>query len=71
MDLSGNALTAVPAGIGLLGALEQLNLRDNTIASLPIELLQLTNLTNLELEGNSMLQPVVEIGLVDGTRRIF
>eukprot|EP01050_Picozoa_sp_SAG11_P000376 SAG11_NODE_11_length_27870_cov_16.327428_3_plen_1940_part_00 len=71
LDLSGNALTTVPAGIGLLGALKRLNLCDNSITNLPIELLQLTNLTNLELEGNSMLQPVVEIGLVDGTRGIF
>ena len=61
--LEGLGLTgAVPAEVGRLSALKQLNLSDNQLTSVPAEIGQLTSLVNLDLSGNQLTSVPAEIG---------
>lgn len=57
LNLSGCGLQTVPRSIALLKSLERLDLSDNNIVSLPVELGELKNLTELNLEGNPLEYP--------------
>lgn len=52
LDLSGNALTGLPAELGQLKSLEVLNVSNNALTGLPMELGNLTQLRMLDLSGN-------------------
>jgi hypothetical protein len=55
LDLRGLKLAALPDSIGQLGALQDLNLGGNELASLPASLcVQLTALKKLNLSGNKL-----------------
>ena len=55
LDLSDNKLIFVPGNIKNLGKLESLNLANNSLSrTLPMEILELPNLKNLNLEGNNL-----------------
>ena len=57
VNLSGNELAAVPAGLEALRQLEAVDLRDNDLAELPLALLEgLPRLRRLRLEGNRRLE---------------
>ena len=62
MYLGGNQLTSVPAEIGQLTSLTELDLHDNQLTSLPAEIGQLTSLTELDLNGNQLTSLPAEIG---------
>ena len=52
LDVSGNQLSAVPAGLGQLRSLRTLELSRNDIEELPLHLTELEGLTRLDLHGN-------------------
>jgi Leucine-rich repeat (LRR) protein len=52
LDVSGNAMTGVPAEVGQLEDLETLDLSDNKLTGLPLELGNLKRLKTLDLSGN-------------------
>ncbi|MBD2500458.1 leucine-rich repeat domain-containing protein [Anabaena azotica] len=54
LDFSGKGLTKLPAEIGQLSNLSQLNLRDNQLTKLPAEIGQLSNLSQLNLRDNQL-----------------
>eukprot|EP01046_Picozoa_sp_COSAG06_P013609 COSAG06_NODE_827_length_12062_cov_46.356182_7_plen_440_part_00 len=57
VDLCGNELAEVPAGLESLRQLEAVDLRDNDLAELPLALLEgLPRLRRLRLEGNRRLE---------------
>jgi hypothetical protein len=57
VNLCGNELAAVPAGLEALRQLEAVDLRDNDLAELPLALLEgLPRLRRLRLEGNRRLE---------------
>ena len=59
---------AVPAEIGQLTSLRQLNLDGNQLTSLPAEIGQLTSLTRLDLHGNQLTSLPAEIGQLTSLR---
>ena len=57
VNLCGNELAAVPAGLEALRQLEAVDLRDNDLAELPLALLEgLPRLRRLRLQGNRRLE---------------
>ena len=63
LELEEFGLTgAVPAEIGRLSALRELNLDDNQLTSLPAEIGQLTSLEELYLDGNQLTSVPAESG---------
>lgn len=54
LDLSGNALTALPTELGMLTSLKELYLFDNHIGTIPPELGSLHQLQTLGIEGNPL-----------------
>ena len=54
VDLEDNQLTSLPAEIGQLASLRELNLRGNQLTSVPAEIGQLTSLTRLDLSANPL-----------------
>jgi hypothetical protein len=60
--LDGNGFTSLPARIGKLEKLTQLNLSQNQLASVPAELGQLTSLTQLSLRQNQLASVPAELG---------
>ena len=57
VNLCGNELAAVPAGLEALRQLEAVDLRDNNLSELPLALLEgLPRLRRLRLEGNRRLE---------------
>ena len=54
MYLDGNQLTSVPAEIGQLTSLRELDLGSNQLTSVPAEIGQLTSLRELCLDGNQL-----------------
>jgi hypothetical protein len=71
LDLSGQRLSVLPAGVRELRQLRWLSLRDNELAELPIELAELQNLKVLRLGGNPQLQTVAAIAAEKGTTAVF
>jgi hypothetical protein len=71
LDLSGQRLSVLPAGVRELRQLRWLSLRDNELAELPIELAELQNLKVLRLGGNPQLQTVAAIAAENGTTAVF
>ena len=65
-DLTG----AVPAEIGRLSALRELNLGDNELTSLPAEIGRLTSLRDLFLIGNQLTSVPAEIGQLTSLTRL-
>ena len=63
-------LLAVPAVIGQLTSLEQLNLRGNKLTSLPAEIGQLTSLEQLNLGGNKLTSLPVEVGQLTSLKEL-
>jgi leucine-rich repeat protein SHOC2 len=61
---------AVPAEIGRLSALRQLDLTHNQLTSLPAEIGQLTSLEGLYLVGNELTSLPVEIGQLTSLTRL-
>ena len=57
-----NRLTSLPAEIGQLTALRELNLEGNPLTSVPAEIGQLTSLRELNLNGNELTSLPAEIG---------
>lgn len=53
LNLSGNALTGLPAELGQLQHLEVLDVSNNQLTGLPLELGNLTQLRILDLRGNT------------------
>ena len=71
LDLDELGLTgAVPAKIGRLSALRELNLGANQLTSLPAEIGQLTSLTRLDLGDNYLTSLPPEIGLLTSLERL-
>ena len=69
LELEEFGLTgAVPAEIGRLSALRELNLSDNQLTSLPAEIGQLTSLEELNLSGNQLTSVPAEIGQLTSLR---
>ena len=66
-DLTG----AVPAEIGRLSALRELNLGDNELTSLPAEIGRLTSLRDLFLIGNQLTSVPAEIGQLTALQRLY
>eukprot|EP01043_Picozoa_sp_COSAG02_P066053 COSAG02_NODE_10157_length_2007_cov_1.589099_1_plen_563_part_01 len=62
LDLGANDLTRLPAEIGKLANLQTLKLRDNDLAELPPELLELGSLVFLDLGANDLTRLPPEIG---------
>ena len=63
LELEDFGLTgAVPAEIGQLMSLRELDLRDNQLTTVPAEIGQLTALTELSLSGNQLTSLPAEIG---------
>ena len=60
-SLNDNKLTSVPAEIGQLTALRELNLNNNKLTSVPAEIGQLTSLTVLYINGNQLTSLPAEI----------
>ncbi len=60
--LGDNQLTALPAEIGNLTALKDLDLGDNQLTSLPLEIWNLTTLRSLDLSSNQLTSLPAEIG---------
>ncbi len=56
LNLSGNSLSTLPAGMGNLTALETLYLSDNAFTTLPAGLFAMTNLSTLRLDGNPLTE---------------
>ena len=71
LDLSGQRLTHLPAGVLSLTKLRWLSLRDNDLAELPPELAQLRRLATLDLAGNPRLQAVEAICHEKGVSAVF
>ena len=71
LDLSGQRLSVLPAGVRELRQLRWLSLCDNELAELPIELAELQNLKVLRLGGNPQLQTVAAIAAEKGTTAVF
>jgi Leucine-rich repeat (LRR) protein len=63
--LSNNQLTGVPAEVGQLSNLENLNLSNNQLTGLPYELGNLGNLKLLNISGNDYSQQDLNIILKD------
>ena len=69
LELEEFGLTgAVPAEIGRLSALKELDLDDNQLTSLPAEIGQLTSLEELNLVGNQLTSVPAEIGQLTSLR---
>jgi leucine-rich repeat protein SHOC2 len=66
-DLTG----AVPAEIGRLSALRELNLGDNELTSLPAEIGRLTSLRDLFLIGNQLTSVPADIGQLTSLTRLW
>ncbi len=64
LDLSGNRLTSAAESFGNVISLEELNLSDNQLTSLPDWLGKLTNLKALYLSGNRLTRLTKSIGNV-------
>ena len=62
LDLSGNDITIIPAGIGNLVKLSQLIFANNQIATIPAEIEKLTNLEVMDLSQNQIATIPVGIG---------
>jgi hypothetical protein len=71
LDLSGQRLTHLPAGVLSLKKLQWLSLRDNDLAELPPELTQLRSLAVLHLGGNPRLRAVEAIAREKGVSAVF
>ena len=72
LELQNFGLTgALPAEIGRLSALRQLNLEDNQLTSLPAEIGQLTSLEWLRLDGNLLMSVPAEIGQITSLRGLW
>ena len=71
LDLSGQRLAALPAGVLSLTKLRWLSLRDNDLAELPLELAELRGLATLDLGGNPRLQAVAAIARDKGVSAVF
>ena len=71
LDLEDFSLTgAVPAEVGRLSALIQLNLNSNQLTSVPAEIGQLTSLTWLNLYDNKLTSLPAEIGQLISLREL-
>ncbi|MEM1185406.1 MAG: COR domain-containing protein [Planctomycetota bacterium] len=62
LDLSGLGLESVPAGLGSLTSLTELNLNDNQLSLVPAELGSLTSLRGLRLASNQLSSVPAELG---------
>ena len=72
LELQNFGLTgALPAEIGRLSALRQLNLEDNQLTSLPAEIGQLTSLRLLRLGGNRLTSLPAEIGQLTSLTKLW
>jgi len=72
LDLEDFSLTgAVPAEVGRLSALIQLNLNSNQLTSVPAEIGQLTALRELNLNSNQLTSVPAEIGQLTALRELY
>ena len=73
LKLEGISLTgAVPAEIGRLNALRQLNFGNNQLTSIPAQIWQLTSLEGLDLISDNQLTSLpAEIGQLTSLRRLY
>ena len=72
LKLEGISLTgAVPAEIGRLSALRQLNFGNNQLTSIPAQIWQLTSLEGLDLSDNQLTSLPAEIGQLTSLRRLY
>ena len=62
---------ALPAEIGRLSALRQLDLEHNQLTSVPAEIGQLASLTRLNLEDNQLTSVPAEIGQLTSLRELY
>ena len=70
LDLRGNKLTALPAEIGQLSVLKDVNLSDNRLRSVPPGFWQLVSLQELNLGFNRLTSLPAEIGLLISLKRL-
>lgn len=63
-------LTVLPESIGTLTALEKLFVSGNSLKTVPPELAQLVNLTELDLSSNEIAELPAQIGNMTGLRKL-
>ncbi len=70
LEVDNRAITTIPASIGLLKNLKELNIHTNELTSLPPEIGQLENLETLILEFNKITSLPDEIGQLQKLRHL-
>ena len=71
LDLSGNVLENLSAGIGDFKHLENLNLEGNQLISLPAAIGKLTKLKSLRLSGNALRSLPSELAMLSELKVLF
>jgi Leucine-rich repeat (LRR) protein len=71
INISGNLLFSLPAEIGQLKNLKELDLHDNQLSTLPAEIGQLTNLTSLDISNNQLSELPAEIWQLKNLTRLW